>query len=104
MFIPLERKGYTYIVCAAGGALALSGPVGGTEQRRSITTDLRQLSRTLTFNATAATQFNYAVLQQCGETITMNVRCRSLCVCACVFTREYVRVACVRRSPHDPIV
>ena len=72
--LPVERLGYTYIVCAAGGALAFDGFAGSVvEQRQSVTSDLRRLSRSFIYSTTVRSVVDPAVLHRCGSIIEMNV-------------------------------
>jgi hypothetical protein len=74
MDLPVERLGYTYIVCAAGGSLVFDNFAGSIEQRQSVTSDLRRLSRSFVYASTARSSANPRVLRRCGVQIDMNVR------------------------------
>ena len=73
--LPVERLGYTYIVCASGGSLSIDNFVGEVEQRQSVTSDLRRLSRTFVYSTVATSTVDAGVVKRCGSVIEMNV-CR----------------------------
>ena len=80
--LPVERLGYTYIVCAAGGSLVWDADTvpAVVEQRQSVSTDLRRISRTFEYSTVVRSTVNPAVVRRCGSVIEMNVR-RSVAGC-----------------------
>lgn len=94
--LPLEELGYSYLVCAAGGALAFDFFAGDVNLTQVVSPDFRHLTRKFTYRTSVRSVPDGDLIQACGPVIKMEVRCSVLYA----VSRVRVRVACTRGCVH----